>query len=123
MTFCTACASPIATQNQPCPACGALHQPTLALHGSRLLLSGPANRSILIRLLYLAPVLLLFAVAGGLVQRHTAEQQWLASAYAAAEDAAKAGNIVTAREGFMAIVGYRDAADRDLALRSHRRQV
>ena len=66
---------------------------------------------VLIRLLYLAPVLLLFAVAGGLVQRHTAQQQWLASAYAAAEDAANAGDIVAAREGFMAIVGYRDAAE------------
>jgi len=64
------------------------------------------------RLLYLAPVLLLFAVAGGLVQRYSAQQQWLASAYAAAQEAAKAGDIVAAREGFMAIVGYRDAADR-----------
>jgi Tol biopolymer transport system component len=64
------------------------------------------------RLLYLAPVLLLLAVAGGLVQRYTAQQQWLASAYAAAQDAATAGDIVAAREGFMAIVGYRDAADR-----------
>jgi Tol biopolymer transport system component len=70
------------------------------------------KRSILIRLLYLAPFLLIFAVAGGLVQRHTAQQQWLASAYAAAQDAARAGDIVTAREGFMAIVGYRDAAER-----------
>lgn len=112
MTFCTACARPIATPNQPCPTCGALHPPALALHGPRFLGDAPAKQSILIRLLYLAPVLLLFGVAGGLVQRHNAEQQWLASAYAAAQDAARAGDIVAAREGFMAIVGYRDAAER-----------
>jgi Tol biopolymer transport system component len=112
MTFCTACASPIAMPNQSCPSCGALHPSAIAVHGSRLPGEAPANRSILIHLLCLAPVLLLFAVAGGLVQRHTAEQQWLASAYAAAQDAAKAGDIVTARAEFMAIVGYRDAAER-----------
>jgi Tol biopolymer transport system component len=111
MTFCTACASPIATPYHSCPTCGALHAPVVALNGSRVPATAPAKRSILIRLLYLAPVLLLFAVAGGLVQRHTAQQQWLASAYAAAQDAARAGDIVTAREGFMAIVGYRDAAE------------
>jgi Tol biopolymer transport system component len=82
------------------------------LNGPRTPPDAPAKRSILIRLLYLAPVLLLFAVAGGLVQRHTAQQQWLASAYASAQDAAKAGDIVTAREGFMAILGYRDAGER-----------
>ena len=82
MTFCTACASPIATFNQSCPTCGALHAPAVALPESRLPGDAPATRSILIRLLYLAPVLLLFAIAGGLVQRHTAQEQWLASAYA-----------------------------------------
>jgi len=112
MTFCTACASPIASPNQSCPTCGALHAPAVPLHSSRFPADAPAKRSILIRLLYLAPVLLLFAVACGLVQRHTAQQQWLASAYAAAEDAAKAGDIVAAREGFKAIVGYRDSAER-----------
>src|SRR5215211_4404918 len=112
MTFCTACASPIAIPNQPCPTCGALHSPALAVHGSQLFAGARAKRSILMRLLYLAPVLLLFAVAAGLVQRHSAQQQWLASAYAAAQDAARAGDIVAAREGFMAIVGYRDAAER-----------
>ena len=112
MTFCTACASPIATSNQSCPTCGALNAPAVGLNGPRTPADAPAKRSILIRLLYLAPVLLLFAVAGGLVQRHTAQQQWLASAYASAQDAAKAGDIVTAREGFMAILGYRDAGER-----------
>ena len=111
MTFCTACASPIATPNQSCPTCGALHPPAVALHGSPFLRDAPAKQSILIRLLYLAPVLLLFAVAAGLVQRHTAQQQWLESAYAAAQDAARSGDIVAAREGFMAILGYRDAAE------------
>src|SRR5215203_156007 len=112
MTFCTACASPIASPNQSCPTCGALHAPAVPLHSSRFPADAPAKRSILIRLLYLAPVLLLFAVACGLVQRHTTQQQWLASAYAAAEDAAKAGDIVAAREGFETIVGYRDSAER-----------
>src|SRR5215212_12025467 len=112
MTFCTACASPIAPTNRLCPTCGALHAPAVGLPGARLQEDAPIKRSILIRLLYLAPVLLLFATAGGLVQRHTAQQQWLASAYAAAEDAAREGDIVAAREGFMAIIGYRDAAER-----------
>jgi hypothetical protein len=116
MTFCTSCASPIRTPNQPCPTCGALHPPAIAVHGSRFLSSAPAKPSTLIRLLYLAPVLLLLAVAGGLVQRHTAQQQWLASAYAAAHDAARAGDIVTARDGFTAILGYRDAAERARAI-------
>jgi Tol biopolymer transport system component len=112
MTFCTACASPIATTNRSCPTCGALHAPAVAWPESRFSGDAPATRSILIRLLYLAPVLLLFVIAGGLVQRHTAQEQWLASAYAAAQDAARAGDIVAAREGFMAIIGYRDAAER-----------
>jgi Tol biopolymer transport system component len=78
----------------------------------RLPRDAPVKRSVLIRLLYLAPVLLLFAIAAGFVQRHTAQEQWLASAYAAADDAAREGDIVAAREGFMAIIGYRDAAER-----------
>ena len=111
MTFCTACASPIATPNQSCPTCGALHTPAVALHGSPFLRDAPAKQSILIRVLYMAPVLLLFAVAAGLVQRHAAQEQWLESAYAAAQDAARSGDMVAAREGFMAIIGYRDAAE------------
>jgi len=84
----------------------------MAVPGPRLPGDAPVKRSILIRLLYLAPVLLLFAIAAGLIQRHTAQEQWLASAYAAAQDAAREGDIVAAREGFMAIIGYRDAAER-----------
>jgi len=84
----------------------------MAVPAPRLPGDAPVKRSILIRLLYLAPVLLLFAIAAGLIQRHTAQEQWLASAYAAAQDAAREGDIVAAREGFMAIIGYRDAAER-----------
>jgi Tol biopolymer transport system component len=112
MTFCTACASPITTSNQSCPTCGAMHAPVVTAPVPRLPRDAPVKRSVLIRLLYLAPVLLLFAIAAGFVQRHTAQEQWLASAYAAAEDAAREGDIVAAREGFMAIIGYRDAAER-----------
>ena len=111
MTFCTACASPMGTPNQPCPTCGALHPLAIPLHASQFHGDAPAKQSTLIRLLYLAPLLLLLAVAGGLMQRHTAQQQWLASAYAAAQHAARAGDIVAARDGFMAILGYRDAAE------------
>ncbi|MBW3634542.1 MAG: hypothetical protein KY456_16105 [Chloroflexi bacterium] len=76
----------------------------------------PAGRANFLRLLYLAPVVLLFVVAGGLVQRHTAEQQLLASAYAAAQGAASAGELVAAREAFSAIAGYRDAASQAEAM-------
>ncbi len=112
MTFCTVCASPFATSHQSCPACGAPPAPAVTSSGWRVPGDAPAKRSILIRLLYLAPILLLFAITGGLVQRHTTQQQWLASTYAAAQDAARAGDIVAARDGFVAIVGYRDAAER-----------
>jgi Tol biopolymer transport system component len=112
MTFCTACASPIATTNQSCPTCGALYAPDAPLPDSRLPGNAPVKQSVLVRVLYLAPVLLLFAIAGGLVQRQNAQEQWLASAYAAAQDAARSGDIVAAREGFRAVIGYRDAAER-----------
>lgn len=64
------------------------------------------------RLLYLAPILLVVAMIGGFIQRQTLQQQWLASAYAAAETAAESGDLVSAREGFVAIAGFRDAAAR-----------
>jgi hypothetical protein len=89
-----------------------MHAPVVTAPVPRLPRDAPVKRSVLIRLLYLAPVLLLFAIAAGFVQRHTAQEQWLASAYAAADDAAREGDIVAAREGFMAIIGYRDAAER-----------
>lgn len=110
MTFCTACASPMSTTGQSCPSCGELTEPGVALNEGRRPGVSPASRSILLRMLYLAPVLLIFTVAGGFVQRQTAEQQWLASAYASAQGAATAGDLVTARERFSAIAGYRDAA-------------
>ena len=116
MTFCTACAFPIATSSKSCANCGATYAPATAPIEARSSEGSPAGRLNFLRLLYLAPVLLICAVAGGVVQRHTAEQQWLASAYAAAQDAANAGDIVAAREGFSAIAGYRDAASQAQAM-------
>ena len=110
MTFCTGCALPIATTSQSCPNCGASYEAAVATKDSPRPGGSPLGRSLLLRLLYLAPVLLVFAVAAGFVQRHSTEQQWLASAYAAAQDAASTGDLVAAREGFSAIAGYRDAA-------------
>ena len=75
-----------------------------------------AGRANFLRLLYLAPVLLLLFVAAGVVQRHTAEQQLLASAYTAAQGAASTGDFVTARDAFSAIAGYRDAASQAEAM-------
>ena len=111
MTFCTGCASPLAPAMSVCPTCGAIGESTGAVRKDRVP-SAASRRSMLIRLLYLAPVLLVFAVAGGFVQRHTAQQQWLASAYASAEGAANTGDLVSAHEGFTSIAGYRDAASR-----------
>ena len=76
MTFCTACASPLAPAVAACPNCGARRELGIAEPKSRSP-GAPARRSLLIRLLYLAPVLLMFAVAGGYVQRHTEQQEWL----------------------------------------------
>lgn len=115
MTFCIACASPIAGPSPRCPNCGADHHLPAPVPVARAA-AAPRRRSILIRLLYLAPVLLVFAIAGGLLQRHSAEQQWLASAYAAADGAASAGDLVSAHEAFTAIAGYRDAATRAEAM-------
>jgi dipeptidyl aminopeptidase/acylaminoacyl peptidase len=60
--------------------------------------------------------LLVFAMAGGFAQRYTSQQQTLASAYAAAEDAVSAGDLVSARDGFAAIAGYRDATTRAMEM-------
>ncbi len=111
MTFCTACASPIGPTELVCRSCGARHDVSAASPRPPAA-PGFTGRPILIRLLYIAPVLLAFVVAGGFVQRHTSEQQWLASAYASAHEAASAGDIVGAREAFAAIAGYRDATSR-----------
>jgi Tol biopolymer transport system component len=66
----------------------------------------------LTRLLGVAPIVLLVAVIGGLLQRHNAEQQWLASMYDAAASAAEAGNLVQARDTFSVITGYSDVDSR-----------
>lgn len=109
MTFCTACASPLDPTVTACPVCGEGRDLATAQCAHA---SPPSQRPILVRCLYIAPILLVFAVAGGFVQRHTSEQEWLASAYVAAEDAAIAGDLVSARDGFAAIAGYRDATSR-----------
>src|SRR5688572_25013738 len=88
MTFCTACASPLTPTVDACPVCGERRAPA---PDQRTTTNLSAQRPILIRCLYIAPILLVFAMAGGVVQRYSAEQQWLASAYASAEVAADAG--------------------------------
>ena len=113
MTFCTACASPLTPTVDACPVCGERRAPAPDQRTTPHL---PAQRPILIRCLYIAPILLVFAMAGGVVQRYTAEQQWLASAYASAEVAADAGDLVSARDGFSAIAGYRDATTRAMEM-------
>lgn len=68
------------------------------------------------RALRLAPLLLLFAVAGALIERELSERAWLDSAYATASSAERAGDLVAARTAFAAIPGYRDATQRADAL-------
>jgi Tol biopolymer transport system component len=99
-----------------CPNCGATYAAAITATEAPLSEAAPAARANFLRLLYLAPILLLFVVAGSLVQRHMAEQQLLASAYAAAQGAASAGDLVAARETFSAIAGYRDAASQAEAM-------
>jgi Tol biopolymer transport system component len=106
MTFCTACAAPIPPTSEACAACGArLERSLVATTPSR----DRSHKTALIRLLYFAPVLLLLGLTTAVVQRESARQAWLASAYAAAEGAASAGDLVTARAAFTDLVGYRDA--------------
>lgn len=121
MTFCTACAAPISETAEICPTCGA--QRLVAASGSSDPAPRSARRSFLLRFLYLAPVLLLVAIAAGFVQRQSAQQEWLASAYAEAEHAASAGDLVSAREGFNAIAGFRDAATRAREMESRLRPL
>jgi Tol biopolymer transport system component len=77
-----------------------------------------SRRSALLRLLYLAPVVILLALGGGFVERQTAQQRWLETAYAAADHAASAGDLVAARDGFGAIAGFRDASARADAIKA-----
>ena len=116
MTFCIACASPIGKASTSCPNCGAMYVSTVPMTESPTPAGALTARANFLRLLYLAPIVLLFVVAGVLVQRHTAEQQLLASAYAAAQGAASSGDLVAAREAFSAIAGYRDAASQAAAM-------
>ncbi len=116
MTFCIACAFPIVMASTSCPNCGAMYAAAAALTEAPVSERTSAGRASFLRLLYLAPVLLLLFVAAGVVQRHTAEQQLLASAYTAAQGAASTGDFVTARDAFSAIAGYRDAASQAEAM-------
>lgn len=109
MTFCTTCATPIAPHGTHCPQCDApVAAPAVTLpHREQA-----SNQRTLVRALRLAPLLLLFAVAGGLIERELSERAWLDSAYSAATAAENAGDLVGARAAFSAIQDYRDATER-----------
>ena len=109
MTFCTTCATPIPAHGTHCPQC---HTPVGASHAPATPTEPPSSRRTLARALRIAPLLLVFAVAGALVERELSERAWLDSAYAAATAAESAGDLVGARAAFSAIPGYRDAAQR-----------
>jgi Tol biopolymer transport system component len=109
MTFCTTCATPITAHSTHCPHCDApVTVPTLPLPQQE----PSTDRRTLRRALSLAPLLLLFAIAGGFIERELSERAWLASAYAAATAAENAGDLVGAREAYAAIPEYRDSAER-----------
>lgn len=106
MTFCTTCATPIAPHGTHCPQCNApVAVPDMASPEP----APPPTRRTVGRALRLAPLLLIFAIAGALVERELSERAWLDSAYAAATAAESAGDLVGARAAFSAIPGYRDA--------------
>jgi Tol biopolymer transport system component len=108
MTFCTVCAAPIPPTSDACATCGARVEP----NPSSSVPGEQSSRTILIRLLYLAPVVLILVVTVALFQRESARQAWLASAYASAQGAASTGDLVAARAAFRDLVGYRDADSR-----------
>ncbi|MFN8661849.1 MAG: hypothetical protein U0075_08155 [Thermomicrobiales bacterium] len=109
MTFCTTCATLITDHGTHCPQCLApVATPDIAFPQAE----PPSSRRTVGRALRLAPLLLLFAIAGALGERELSERAWLNSAYAAAAAAENAGDLVGARAAFSAIPGYRDAAQR-----------
>jgi Tol biopolymer transport system component len=110
-TFCTACAAPLSTGSLSCQHCGARQMSELSRGDSVPLAESERNPS-LVRLLGVVPIFLLLAVAGGLLQRHSAEQEWLASTYAAAASSAAEGDLVGARDSFSVISGYSDVDHR-----------
>ncbi len=111
-TFCIACAAPLNAESMSCQHCGARRLPDLGRNASLSSVAVSERNPILVRLLSVAPIVLLLAVAGGVLQRHTAEQEWLASTYAAAASAAAAGDLVGARDTFNVISGYSDVDHR-----------
>ena len=118
MTFCTACASLVAPSADRCPVCGASRTPQPAELTASPRRETAGRRSLLLRLLYIAPVLLVLGVAAATLQRQSAERQWLETAYAAAHEAAATGDLVAARESFQSIAGFRDAAAQAEAMES-----
>ena len=118
MTFCTVCASPLDPTSPACPACGTLvaaEKPPGA--GIRSLPAEPRERLLLLRVLYLSPILVVLVLIGVLIERESSQQAALAVAYAAAENAAAAGDLVAARDGFTSLGHYRDADQRAAEMR------
>lgn len=116
MTFCTVCAAP-RSLSYPCPACGALAEPTAPSPDK---VSPNSPHLGVLRMLYLVPLLLVAVFAVVAVQREVATREWLASSYAAAESAAAQGQLVVARDAFASISGYQDA---DARLRDLERRL
>src|SRR3954447_23638844 len=110
-TFCTVCGAPLGTESLVC-RCGARSSPVVAPSAFRTPGTSNERNPILVRLLGVTPIIVLLAVGGGLLQRHTAEQEWLASTYTAAVSAAAAGDLIEARNTFSAIAGYGDVDHR-----------
>src|SRR5262245_48897206 len=93
-TFCPACAVPLSSEAVNCHSCGAPRIAAASRSTPMPQSDLPGRSPILVRFLSVAPIFLLLAVAGGLIQRHAAEQQWLASTYAEAASAANSGDLV-----------------------------
>ena len=86
--FCTACAAPLELRVHDLPPMWSAKPRDLSLSESPSPTALRERNHGLTRLLGVAPIVLLVAVTGGLLERHNAEQQWLASTYEAAASAA-----------------------------------
>jgi tetratricopeptide (TPR) repeat protein len=128
--FCTVCAAanPIAAAR--CAVCGAgfapriRRVPAVASVASRRWRLGPrpgesarpsSARGVVLRLLYLLPILALLSGGATAAARYRADRVALAERYAAAVAAATAGRHPEAAAGFAALPGYRDADARRAA--------
>jgi Tol biopolymer transport system component len=112
MTFCTVCAAPIYSNTETCEACGARIERSIDGAGGATRRRSTTPNTLLMRLLYLAPIALLVVTGVTYLQRETSQQAWLATAYAAAEEVAASGDLVSARQAFLDLTGYRDAESR-----------